>query len=81
MPWWLFLRQGKYKYVRNLVADEVEELYDLEADPGELTNLAVDPARRNLLADYRARLAAALKRTDAGLVDKLPRPRTDTRPP
>src|SRR5262249_14846208 len=39
VPWWIFLRQGKYKYIRTLVADQIEELYDLEADPQELKNL------------------------------------------
>ena len=37
------LREGQYKYVRALIADEIEELYDLSQDPEELINLAVQP--------------------------------------
>ena len=33
VPWWLSLRKGRYKYIRTLVENEVEELYDLKTDP------------------------------------------------
>ncbi|MFA7004349.1 MAG: sulfatase/phosphatase domain-containing protein, partial [Verrucomicrobiia bacterium] len=46
VPWWLSLRQGRHKYIRTLVKNEIEELYDLEADPEELTNLALVPEHR-----------------------------------
>jgi choline-sulfatase len=69
------LRQERYKYIRTLVEDEIEELYDLEADPQELHNLAVDPQHRARLTDYRRRLVSELQRTDAGLVENLPEPR------
>ncbi|MGA0394070.1 MAG: sulfatase-like hydrolase/transferase, partial [Rhodospirillales bacterium] len=36
------VRQGKYKYIHYV--DYAPELYDLNADPEELTNLAEDPA-------------------------------------
>jgi formylglycine-generating enzyme required for sulfatase activity len=75
VPWWLFLRQGKYKYIRTLVANEIEELYDLEVDPREQTNLALDPANRERLAKFREALLAELRRTEAGMVDHLPRVR------
>jgi arylsulfatase A-like enzyme len=73
VPWWIFLRQGKYKYIRTLVEGEIEELYDLEADPDELVNLALDPRYASVLRDYRQRLLDELKRTDAGMVKNLPR--------
>ena len=39
VPWWVSLLRGRYKYIRTLVEGEVEELYNLEADPEELMNL------------------------------------------
>ena len=75
LPWWLSLRQGCHKYIRTLVENEIEELYNLETDPGELTNLALVPEHRALLEDFRARLLAELKRTNAGLLKNLSLPR------
>jgi len=75
VPYWLFLRQGRYKYIRTLVPDEIEELYDLETDPRELTNLALDARHRATLEDFRSRLLAELDRTGAGCVNSLPPPR------
>ncbi len=72
VPWWIFLRKGKYKYIRTLVANEVEELYDLETDPEELHNLAVKKEYHDLLARFREMLIAELRRTDAGMANNLP---------
>jgi arylsulfatase A-like enzyme len=72
VPWWVMLRDGRHKYVRTLVAGEVEEVYDLAADPEELENLAVDAARRPLLEQLRATALAELRRTGAGFVATLP---------
>jgi arylsulfatase A-like enzyme len=74
-PWYAMLRDGRYKYVRNLVEGETEELYDLDADPEELTNLAVRAEHRALLESLRAKATAELRRTDAGFVDAMPRTR------
>ena len=74
VPWWLMLRKGKLKYIRTLVPDEIEELYDLESDPGELHNLAVDPAHFDTVKEYRALLMAELERTDAKFIDTIPTP-------
>ena len=41
-----------------------EELYDLETDPGELTNLIDDPAYADAAAELRAALDAHLEATD-----------------
>lgn len=72
VPWYVFLRQGRYKYIRTLVEGEIEELYDLQTDPEELRNLALEPGHGRVLADYRARLEKELKRTGAALADNLP---------
>ncbi len=72
VPWWIFLRKGKYKYIRTLVANEVEELYDLETDPEELHNLAVEQDFHDLLDQFRRMMIDELKRTDAEMVDHLP---------
>ncbi len=80
VPWWLFLRQRRYKYIRTLEEDEIEELYDLESDPQELLNLALDSGHQRTLRDYRQRLLAELQRTDAGLVNSLPELRVVHRP-
>ena len=66
------LREGRYKYVRPLIADELEELYDLKTDPEELDNLAIRSEHRKMLQRVRARATAELRRTGAGFVDSLP---------
>jgi arylsulfatase A-like enzyme len=71
VPWYVMLRQGKYKYVRPLIED-LEELYDLQADPDELDNLAVKPAHRETLERFRKAAVAELRRNGAGFVDNMP---------
>jgi N-acetylglucosamine-6-sulfatase len=53
------VRTDRYVYVKYTNAGD-EELYDLEKDPYELTNLAADPA----YAGIRARLVARLTKLD-----------------
>jgi len=49
---------GRYRYSRYSSGDA--ELYDLEADPGELRNLAEEPAMRSLRAELSERLLDAI---------------------
>jgi N-sulfoglucosamine sulfohydrolase len=49
--------------LRDYVRRPAEELFDLEADPGEVLNLAADPAHRARLLEYRARLEAWQRET------------------
>ena len=72
VPFYVALRQGPYKYVRYLVPGVMEELYDLSADPEELTNLASRPDRAAALAKLREALKAELRRTEAEFADRLP---------
>jgi hypothetical protein len=46
--------QHRWKYIFN--AFDVDELYDLAADPHEMTNLALDPAHRPVLEDMATRM-------------------------
>ncbi|MDP6409204.1 MAG: sulfatase [Planctomycetota bacterium] len=52
----LALGGGRYKYVRLRDAGLEERLFDLEADPGERTDLSPDPAQAEVLAASRARM-------------------------
>jgi hypothetical protein len=70
------LRDGRHKYVRTLVPGEVEEVYDLVADPEELENLALKATHRPLLEHLRATALQELRRTDAGFVAALPQAAT-----
>ncbi len=78
VPWYALLRDGPYKYIRTFVRGETEELYDLKADPEELTNLAVQPQHAARLRELRAKALAELRRTDARFVDRLPPTRQET---
>jgi arylsulfatase A-like enzyme len=71
VPWYVMLREGNLKYVRPLITD-LEELYDLRADPEELNNLAVKQEHRATLRRLRAAAIAELKRTKAGFADRMP---------
>jgi arylsulfatase A-like enzyme len=72
VPWYVMLVQGHYKYIRTLEANEPEELYDLSADPDELTNLAREPEHAMKLKDLRAAAIAELRRTGAKMAASLP---------
>lgn len=74
VPWYAMLRDGKYKYIRTLLEGETEELYDLEQDPEELTNLAHQSEHRDRMEVLRAKTIAELKATDAKFADNLPKP-------
>lgn len=72
VPWYVLLRDGRYKYIRTFAEGETEEIYDLEADPDELQNLAIRAERQELLKALRAKAVEELRRTDAGFVDSMP---------
>lgn len=72
VPWWVSYSKGPYKYIRTLEENEIEELYDVEKDPEELNNLALNPAFHPMIAEFRATAEAELKRTEAPFVKKLP---------
>ncbi|MBI1357929.1 MAG: sulfatase-like hydrolase/transferase [Acidobacteria bacterium] len=71
VPWYVMLREGRLKYVRPLIHD-LEELYDLTADPDELDNLAVKKEHQETLRRLRAAAIKELRRTKCGFVDNMP---------
>jgi arylsulfatase A-like enzyme len=57
------VRTQRWKYTHD-VTGEIDELYDLERDPWELTNLAADPAYRDVIAEMRRLLVDWLLQTE-----------------
>ena len=55
------IRTEKYKYVWNLT--DIDELYDLESDPGEKRNLIKDPAMTEVIKQLREKLYKLLLQT------------------
>ncbi len=52
------LRTERYRYTEWDGGKKGVQLYDLEVDPGELKNLADDPANAKLIAELHAKIAA-----------------------
>jgi len=71
VPWYVMLREGPLKYIRPLIPD-LEELYDLDADPEELDNLAVKAEHQATLRRLREAAITELRRTNCGFVDNMP---------
>jgi choline-sulfatase len=49
------VRSDRYKYIK-YADDPVEQLFDMQEDPGEVSNLADDASHADVLADHRAML-------------------------
>lgn len=60
------IRDKRWKYIWNTT--DVDELYDMESDKGELHNLIHDPAYRDLIHDMRKRLYEILRKEGDTLV-------------
>lgn len=71
---WMMLQTGKYKYIRYIYKDYLEELYDLDNDPEELINLAVKPDFKPLLRQMREQLVQEFREKDCEFLDLLPEP-------
>jgi arylsulfatase A-like enzyme len=72
---WMMMRDGKYKYIRHFKDNVIEELYDLEQDPDELNNLAVNPEYMSKLTKLRSKAVAEFRKKDGDFVDHLPEPK------
>ena len=73
VPWWVSLRTDRYKYIRNLLPGEVEELYDMKKDPEELVNLATRKKHLSLLRKLRVETIKELSKTDCAFAQKMPK--------
>lgn len=71
------ITDGKLKYVWNLT--DVDELYDLELDPGELVNRINDDAYAEQVAVLRRELYNELKRCSDGIIGWTGRQLTEGR--
>jgi len=60
------LRTERWAYIR--YNDDTEELYDMVSDPGQITNLAINPEKKAELRTWRNKLDTRLK--EAGLKRK-----------
>jgi arylsulfatase A-like enzyme len=54
---------GRYKYTNYNKGGDPEELFDLEKDPGEVTNLIGSAEHASVVADSKKRLAAWRRET------------------
>jgi len=65
------VRDCRWKYVWNATAED--ELYDLQSDPGELHNLAIDPDYEDELTRLRHRLVDWMEEIDDKLLNQWTR--------
>lgn len=65
------LRTERFKYIRPYGLWDAEELYDLKADPHEITNLIRDPKQQSVLKEMKSQLFALLKETHGMAIPML----------
>ncbi len=51
------IRTSRWRYTQWDGGKQGEQLFDMQTDPGETTNLAADPQHAHLIAEFRGRLA------------------------
>ena len=59
------LRTDRYKYIHYYGIWDTDELYDLQEDPLETTNLIFNPERKATIQEFNKRLFDEMERTDA----------------
>ncbi len=55
------LRTERYKLILNLNPPDLEELYDLKTDPGEMKNLAADKGNRDLIRKLKQQMLGVMR--------------------
>jgi len=58
------LRTDDYKYIHYYGIWDIDELYDLKSDPGEMKNLIFDPAHKAIVQKMNRELFDLLQQTD-----------------
>ena len=60
----VMIKDGHWKYIRNRF--DIDELYNLKTDPGEMRNVANRPEHQNRIAQMRHQIAEMVCRTGPG---------------
>ena len=60
----VMIREGRWKYNRHRF--DTDELYDLDADPGEMMNLSGKPEMAGVVRELRGRIAEIMQKTGPG---------------
>jgi len=58
------VRTARYKYIAYSIGKDNEQFFDLETDPGEMHNLAADPAAGEQIQHHRALLGQWVRQTN-----------------
>ncbi len=66
------IQTGRWKFIRYHGIWDLDELYDMQSDPDETTNLINSPAHQDTVQDLRARLFKLLRETGGSSVPLLP---------
>ena len=74
IPTMFGVRTERWKYITYPKINDIDEMYDLETDPHELTNLAENPAYADKKQELKAELERLLKETD---YQEAPRPKVN----
>jgi arylsulfatase A-like enzyme len=68
------VRNGRWKYIRYLELEGMDELYDLKTDPYEMKNLINQPGAEKALGRMKQEMERLLKETNAGSQAKMGTP-------
>ena len=72
---WIMFREGKYKYIRYLKDNCLEEVYNLENDPKEQINLASKREQMELVSELRKKAIEAYAENNPEFANALPEPK------